>query len=635
MKIFDFITQFKNSSNKIYIIEKYKSYILSRFLLLGFLFAFIGYFCIEDKHFLESFTSSLKMITFDPPDGYKSYNIVFPIALILIGFVIFYSITTTFFKEIINNKITKSIRENEHTVLFGLSDINRAFLEDENNSDKNIIIVEKDKDNAFIEEFRNKGFGVVIDDIINSTLDPEDYKNLKYSIISLGDDKLNIDFAINLINILSNFNNNLAKLLVIHIENDELKELFNQKLLDFEDLNKAKIDIKTFSYFEECSNDLFEKYSFVPNEIIQTNDEIKTLILGNGNLAVNIIKNLLLLSNLPNKNPHNIYLFDEKADDFFEKIELKTFYSKEKFPTINIIPVNISYKNIKYFKQDLFKDENLTNIYICYDDEQTNLNLSIELNDKIFIKKDIKATLFLALFDNYSFIKDLRFIDKFIVFGNKKDIFSKDRLIDEKNYTISKLIHNGYGDEFKRENLVLNEQSLNKKWFNIQKYSDRLSSIAQAKHLNIKLQALGLYKTKSNENKKTLLGKNIKIFDEILNPLLEQSRTGYDSIHESSLELEKFWSNQDYEIKYLPLEYKTLFEKLIDCEHERWNAFHYINGWEYNEKKNKCKKLHNCLKSIRDFKEKDMQITILYDIYSILYLPNYLASAGYEIKEHN
>jgi hypothetical protein len=227
MKIFDFITQFKNSSNKIYIIEKYKSYILSRFLLLGFLFAFIGYFCIEDKHFLESFTSSLKMITFDPPDGYKSYNIVFPIALILIGFVIFYSITTTFFKEIINNKITKSIRENEHTVLFGLSDINRAFLEDENNSDKNIIIVEKDKDNAFIEEFRNKGFGVVIDDIINSTLDPEDYKNLKYSIISLGDDKLNIDFAINLINILSNFNNNLAKLLVIHIENDELKELFN------------------------------------------------------------------------------------------------------------------------------------------------------------------------------------------------------------------------------------------------------------------------------------------------------------------------------------------------------------------------------------------------------------------------
>ena len=208
-------------------------------------------------------------------------------------------------------------------------------------------------------------------------------------------------------------------------------------------------------------------------------------------------------------------------------------------------------------------------------------------------------------------------------------------MIDEKNYTISKLIHNGYGDEFKRENLVLNEQSLNKKWFNIQKYSDRLSSIAQAKHLNIKLKALGLYKTKSNENKKTLLGKNIKIFDEILNPLLEQSRIGYDSIHESSLELEKFWSNQDYEIKYLPLEYKTLFEKLIDCEHERWNAFHYINGWEYNEKKNKCKKLHNCLKPIRDFKEKDMQITILYDIYSILYLPNYLASAGYEIKKHN
>ena len=36
----------------------------------------------------------------------------------------------------------------------------------------------------------------------------------------------------------------VEKIGFISIENDELKELFNQKLLDFEDLNKAKIDIK-------------------------------------------------------------------------------------------------------------------------------------------------------------------------------------------------------------------------------------------------------------------------------------------------------------------------------------------------------------------------------------------------------
>lgn len=58
------------------------------------------------------------MITFDPPDGYKSYNIVFPIALILIGFVIFYSITTTFFKEIINNKITKKYKRKMNIPFF-------------------------------------------------------------------------------------------------------------------------------------------------------------------------------------------------------------------------------------------------------------------------------------------------------------------------------------------------------------------------------------------------------------------------------------------------------------------------------------------------------------------------------------
>ncbi|WP_141052317.1 hypothetical protein [Aliarcobacter cryaerophilus] len=635
MKFNKIYKEYRSSPNKIYVIEKYKSYILSRSLFLGFLFAFAGYFFIENKHILESFTSSVKMLTFDAPKGYKSNNILFPIALTFIGFVIFYTVLTTFFKNIINSNIVTNIKKQKHTVIFGLSNINRAFLDDENNSTKNIIIIEKDKNNQYIEQYRNKGFGIEIEDIINSNLNKDNYRNMECGIIALGDDRKNLDLAINLIDLLNDTNNSKPKRLIIHIENDQLKELFNQKLLNFEDLNKAKIDIKTFSYFEECSNDLFEKYSFISNEKIQTNDDIKSIILGNGDLALNIIKNLLLLSNLPNKNQHYIYILDDKADEFYEKFELKASYSKEKFPTINIIPINISYKNISYFKQDLFTDYNLSNIYICYDDEQINLNLSIELNDKILIKKDIKANIFLSLFNSYSFIKDYKFIDKFTVFGNIKEIFSKNRLIDEENYLISKLIHNGYGDEFTRENLILDEQSLNKKWFNIHTYSDRLSSIAQAKHLNIKLQSLGLYKIKSNENKKILLEKNIKIFDEILNPILEKSNINYDFIHQASLELEKIWSNQVYEVKYFPEEYKTLFEKLIECEHERWNSFHYLNGWEYHMKKDKSRKLHNCLKPIYEFKEPELKITILYDIYAILYLPNYLASAGYEMKKLN
>ena len=49
--------------------------------------------------------------------------------------------------------------------------------------------------------------------------------------------------------------------------------------------------------------------------------------------------------------------------------------------------------------------------------------------------------------------------------------------------------------------------------------------------------------------------------------------------------------------------------------------------------KDKVKKSHPCLKPIYEFKELNLQITILYDIYSILYIPNYLASAGWEIEK--
>lgn len=632
MKLFEIYKEFKNSPNKIYIIEKHKSEILTKFLILAFLLSFLGYFFIEDKHLLESITSSLRMLTFSPPDDYKPHNIFFPIVVILIGFVIFYSVATTFFKDSINSKITKNIRKQEHLVVFGLKDINRAFLNDEENSKKNIIIVEKDLNNIFLDDYRNRGFGVVVEDVVNNNFNVEDYKNMKYAIICLENDRLNIDFAIDLINILKNVNNHITKRLIIHIENDDLKDIFNQKLLNYDDLKQAKIDIKTFSFFQECSNELFEKHSFISNKDIKNSNEIKSLILGNGNLALKIIEDLLLLSNLPNKNIHTIYLIDEKADELFNKIELTTYFAKDKFPSINIEILNISYKNIKYFKQNIFEDSNISNIYICYDDESINLNLAIELNDKIFTKKSVKANLYLAIFENYSFIKNSKFIDIFTVFGNKNEIFSKNRLIDEKNYTISKLINSEFNDEFKKDKLVLNESNINKKWFNTEKYFDRLSSIAQAKHLNIKLQALGLKKVESKKNKKIVLQNNLKIFEEIINPLLKESNTNYKDIYLASLELKRFYSNKDYEVKYIPKNYSTLFEKLILCEHSRLNSFYFLNGWEYNKIENESKKELNSLKCIQEFKEKELQIKILEYVYSILYIPNYLASAGYEIE---
>lgn len=625
--------EFKNSKNKIYVLEKYKSYILPRFLLLGFVFAFIGFFIIDRHHILDSFTSSLQMLAFNLPSDYNSYNILFPISSILIAFVLFYAAITTFFSQAINNIILSNIRKQNHMVIFGLKDINRSFLNSNDYLGQTIIIDTQNEQN--LDLYKSKGYAVVNQDLINVKLNPKHYSNMNRAIIALGDDKTNIDFTIKLINALATLENPISKRVIIHIVNDEMKEVFNQKVLDFETLSRAKIDIKTFSYFEECSNDLLEKYSFIDNEKIKEDKIIKSVILGDGDLATKIIKDILILSNLPKKNLHKIYILDRFANEFFEKLKLKTFYTREKFPSVEIILINKSFKRLEYFKEGILQDRELDNVYVIYDDENINLNLAIELNDKVFIKKNKLPKLYLALYNNYHFLKDGKFLENFIVFGREEEILSKERILDEKNYKIAKLVHNGYGDEFKRDNLVLDESSLDKKWFNTKNFSDKLSSIAQAKHLNIKLQALGLKKVPSNENKEELLKENIKIFDEMMIPLLKQADTSYEDIHKASLELEKVWSGESYEVKYLPKDYKTLFEQLIESEHERWNAYHFVNGWDFSDKKDKFAKLHNCLKPISEFKEKDLQITILYDIYATLYIPNYLASAGYKLEKIN
>ena len=41
---------------------------------------------------------------------------------------------------------------------------------------------------------------------------------------------------------------------------------------------------------------------------------------------------------------------------------------------------------------------------------------------------------------------------------------------------------------------------------------------------------------------------------------------------------------------YFPKKFKTLFKKLIRCEHNRWISCHYMDGWRYNKQKNKLAK---------------------------------------------
>jgi hypothetical protein len=178
---------------------------------------------------------------------------------------------------------------------------------------------------------------------------------------------------------------------------------------------------------------------------------------------------------------------------------------------------------------------------------------------------------------------------------------------------------------------------IQRKWYNSSKPIDKLSSLAQAKHIDIKLKALGLQKLKSDKNAEALLRENRLVFDNILKEDRDTLCLSDKFLKEYSHELNKMYAKKEFEVKYFPKDFKTIFEKLIRSEHNRWNAFHYLNGWKYANEKNKNKKEHNYLTTLDKFSTLESQITVLYDIYSILYIPNYLANAGYaiQIKEDN
>ena len=105
---------------------------------------------------------------------------------------------------------------------------------------------------------------------------------------------------------------------------------------------------------------------------------------------------------------------------------------------------------------------------------------------------------------------------------------------------------------------------------------------------------------------------------------------------EFSKQLPRFYNGCEFDEKLINEMYSALMQcehiiaKLMKSEHERWNAYHYLNGWTYGTK-NKEQKVHNCLTNMESFNDVARRITIIYDLYSVLYIPSYLSSIGYEI----
>jgi hypothetical protein len=558
-----------------------------------------------------------------------------------------------YFKEAINYQFIKKISKTNHTVVFGLGKYSSTLLENElDNNNTNYIIFEKDINNDRIEYFQKAGMGMVQGNALdNDNLEQLNFETMDFALITMEDDKLNLEFALTIIDYYLEQKISTPIKLVIHLANSDLGTVFHQKFMALEQSSSNNIDIKIFSFYEEVSNLFFSRYCIdgINTKLINSSEDYHIVLVGNGDLALNLIYQIAIRSALPNENKLYIHLVDKQATQFKDYV-VKKYFGVEK--VVTLVAHDIDYKTYKFFlneSESVWRLYNLTHVIVCYDQDETNIDIAVDLYDKTYLKDIVENKLSpivsFAVFNASKLSEKFNIkqegMSSFQTFGDTKDVLTRENIFDEQYDLIAKLIHYGYAETY-NPNVIydLNDyevkQKIEKKWFDSSRLSDKLSSKAQSRHIDIKLKAMGLTRIQSSDTPENLLSENRKIFDNTLAEDFKHLGLSKDVIHKYSEELPKLWDDVQKEkspikIVYFPKTYDTLFEKLIRAEHNRWNAFHYLNGWTYNKIKSKEKKEHDCLLPLNDFIDPKLQLTVIYDMYAILYIPNYLANAGYKI----
>jgi len=785
------IKRFLQLKNIGYLIIKHKNIISVILAIISLTLGTIG-FIRNSNGFWLSVINSLKLFGLDFPTKSENLNWCIDTAIILVIITLTFTIALIFIKDGMERfQIYISFR-NDHIAVFGLGEASVSFLRSysKGHRKERIVIIESNPNNKKLDEYRNLGYAVLVGDSLSeSILQRLNFDKMKYALIAMGSDGLNIELAKSIIKKYKVKEVKTSIKLIVHILNPDLETLFIQNLEDInpdrhksylklkskkeetneEEKSKFKIDIKTFSFFNEAAETLFEEHAIDgdSSKYMLSGETFKSILIGNGELIKSVIYQIALLSHLPEENTHKVYIVDKCATDSMMQIYKRLHYSKSKFPKLNIEAIDIDKDSNEYFTNSIWSEKNIVNVIIAYEDEADNLNLAIELFNRTFKSKAIENNgkipkIIFAIY-NQLFLSEIINSNKeafkhFYTFGNSEKVLSYTSLIEEEKDMLAQLIHSGYDGAYKPDKLNSSNMHILAKWYDTTEYADRLSNIAQAKHIDMKLKAMGFKKRyvfeKTNDSLSvSFIGKKTKLEDELMSEELFRSyvpANNYNSSENTSMEkkiryyslrkkatknvvkkeeqkmiikkillsinrdlltkkfekdrissnviddthlikytekltsysnirkgysdkLEKEIDKLEKEFKkaqqspeeklklqkakedaydkseqdclselqeksldnikaeYFPQDFDTLFEKMIRVEHNRWMAYHYLNGWEYSQIKNKAKKEHNCLIPLENFNNDAMKKAVIYDMYSFLYLPNYLAEAGYEM----
>jgi hypothetical protein len=335
---------------------------------------------------------------------------------------------------------------------------------------------------------------------------------------------------------------------------------------------------------------------------------------------------------LPYDNHLIIYCVDDNEKNFQKNLDyLYHGIHNIENVTIEFLP---EYRVSSAHNSNAFLDKKIKNIIVCDDDQLKNIEVATDLVERVYRHQKGSPKILTAIYDKGKIAhrihemsdEDVLLKDVY-TFACADKVCSIDNILGEKRYTIAKFMHAGYGNIFDQNALIPSNSIADTEWEK-SIISQKSSNLSQAQHIKVKLKALGLKIIESQTtDKEALLCYNRNILDTVLSK--------YVKTNELFNEILAFTSGASKNLvdNYFPNSnnMESLFVRLINSEHERWNRFHFLNNWVLHAEKIPSLKLHDCLKPFSEFSDKQKQ-TLVYDIFSVVYIANYCAQVGYILE---
>ena len=522
--------------------------------------------------FIDAFYNSFVFMTGDGGHNLVTAPISEQIAAVAAPIFVGSAIISLFYQNFKN--FLSLIWADNHTIICGLGNMGFTLAKDilTNHKEIKLVMIENNPDNPYIAEIENIGGVVVIGDAMNGYFLKKVKAHKANEVILLtGRDIINIEIASELAQVIKEHDSQTK--IHIHLDDRDNYDLLSSDI--FKDRKRDKeIDIKSFSIYDLAAQTLFMKNPLDSNVDTLKDGVVKVAIVGYDKVAEALLYRALSLGHFYNQKPIEITIFDKNIED-------KKRVIRKSYPMLED-KQNSIYWNVKYKEEtELYLGESIeyTQIIFCDKDIENSFTNAIRFkrvkssniyqnNTKIYLFGDIYQDLTKVLKDDN---------DGITVFGLLEKICSYNVIVNETLDAMAKQAN-------KRYNELHGYDSNWDKLSAFLKDSNRM----QVEHLPIKLQIVNHFLSK------------------------KERYNEYDTIKEQAKEVWfKYETNiiwdklEDAKIlaEFIPFD---VLDRLARVEHNRWNAFHILNGWKKKDisvdtqvkiTKDKKLKLHPCLVS--------------------------------------